>query len=323
MRTLLNIADDIPGLVKAALLFNAKTISEGTVSALWLKDGEAEVILNLDDGLTNVDNDAITKPMRSYMTGLAEVGAYLKARHKTDEDGVSEDDIERAALALAFPKVTRDEAARDMLKTHLDALQEFGVIEKLQVATDGAAPAKAEAEAGPKKAPEAPAAKPAEKAEAKAAPAQTARPAEATKAQPAAAAKPAQGATDKPADAVKPVIKAAAATATAAVAGAAAKAAPTADDDEEDSAKSEEEIRAIRAARRERRRAEEEARKATQKAEAEAQKIKEGDAVKADATPATPTNGAAPNGTAAAPATPTPPPAQPEPPQKRGFFSRN
>ena len=53
MRTLLNIADDIPGLVKAALLFNAKTVSKGSVSALWLKDGDKEAMVDLADGLAD------------------------------------------------------------------------------------------------------------------------------------------------------------------------------------------------------------------------------------------------------------------------------
>lgn len=145
MRTLQNLATDIPGLLRAALLFNANTVTKEKVSLLWLKDGDAEVMIDLADGIADTKDPALTTPMKSYLSGLAEVGSYLKARKTTDEDGVSADDVERAAITLAFPKVAQDKTALDMLKKHLDALQEHGVIEKLSfnAGTAAASPAQA------------------------------------------------------------------------------------------------------------------------------------------------------------------------------------
>ncbi|MGR3491290.1 MAG: hypothetical protein ACU0DW_04470 [Shimia sp.] len=131
MRTLLNIADDIPGLLKAALLFNGETISKGKISVAWLRDGEDEAMVDLSGGIEDVEQPGLTKPMKSYLSGMVHVGEFLKVRKTVDEDGVEADDIERAALLLAFPKVAQDAGAMKMLKSHLDALQNFGVIEKI------------------------------------------------------------------------------------------------------------------------------------------------------------------------------------------------
>ncbi len=126
-------ADSIPGFLDVALLFNGTTPSEKQASIAWLKDGDTDVVLDLAEGL-KTDNDKLTRRMRSYLGGMLEVGDYLKARHKDDEDDVTEDDIERAALLLAFPKVGRDEAALKMLKSHLDAFQKHKIIETLSFA---------------------------------------------------------------------------------------------------------------------------------------------------------------------------------------------
>ncbi|MGR3467831.1 MAG: hypothetical protein ACU0CI_08105 [Shimia sp.] len=150
MRTLLNIADDIPGLLKAALLFNGETISKGKISVAWLRDGENEAMVDLSGGIEDVEQPGLTKPMKSYLSGMVQVGEFLKVRKTVDEDGVEADDIERAALLLAFPKVAKDDGAMKMLKAHLDALQNFGVVEKIGAAASGggsdkaAAPAEAE-----------------------------------------------------------------------------------------------------------------------------------------------------------------------------------
>lgn len=180
MRSLLNLASDIPGLLRATLLFNANTISKETVSLLWLKDGDAEAMIDLSGGIANVDEPGLTTPMKSYLSGLAEVGQYLKSRNTVDEDGVSADDIERAAITLAFPKVAQDKAALDMIKSHLDALQEHEVIDKLSFSAGAAA-------ATPTAAP-----KPADQAQANAAPAQPAKAQGTTKADEAAKAEQAQ-----------------------------------------------------------------------------------------------------------------------------------
>ena len=123
-------ADAIPGFIDVALLFEGSTPSGQKASIAWMKDGETEVVLDLADGLKS-ENSKLTRRMRSYLGGMLEVGDYLKARTKDDEDDVTEDDIERAALMLAFPKVGRNDAALTMLKSHLDALQKHDIIETL------------------------------------------------------------------------------------------------------------------------------------------------------------------------------------------------
>lgn len=130
MSSFRTIADTIPGLIEAGLIFKGNTPGGKTVSMAVLIDGDTEVIQDLSNGLV-LDDDRLTKPMKSYLTGLAEVGSYLKARHTEDEDGVTEDMIENAALALAFPKVAQNAAAMKTLKAHLDALQNEGVLAKI------------------------------------------------------------------------------------------------------------------------------------------------------------------------------------------------
>lgn len=167
MTLLASISDTVPGLLRVALLFGARTPSGGTASVALLADGDTEKLIDLGQGL-DPDAPGLTRAMQSYLSGLKEVGAYLEARHKTDEDGVTEDDIERAALMLAFPRVTRDEAALTLLKAHLDALQAEGILPRLKTApgagteptTPAPAPAAAPAPlslAGSEAAPEAPA----------------------------------------------------------------------------------------------------------------------------------------------------------------------
>jgi hypothetical protein len=144
MTLLASISDTVPGLLRVALLFGARTPSGGTASVALLADGDTEKLIDLGQGL-DPDATGLTRAMQSYLSGLKEVGAYLEARHKTDEDGVTEDDIERAALMLAFPRVTRDEAALTLLKAHLDALQAEGILPRLKTApgagTEPATPA--------------------------------------------------------------------------------------------------------------------------------------------------------------------------------------
>ena len=131
MTALSNLADDISGLLSVALVFKGVTPSKNAVSIAWLKDGDREEIVDLSGGLPS-SGDNFTPPMLSYLSGLNEVGDYLKGRKTTDEDGVTEDDIEKGALLLAFPKVAQDAGAMSTLKSHLDALQEHGVLAKLE-----------------------------------------------------------------------------------------------------------------------------------------------------------------------------------------------
>lgn len=162
MSSFRKIADRIPGLLAVGLIFRGSTPSGDKVSMAVLIDGDTEVVLDLGQGL-GANDPRLTKPMKSYLTGLAEVGSYLKARKTEDEDGVTEDDIERAALVLAFPKVAQNGAALTILKSHLDALQAEEIIEK--IGAGAAAPARARPAAAPNAAakPAAPVAKPAPK----------------------------------------------------------------------------------------------------------------------------------------------------------------
>lgn len=124
------LAEEIPGFLNIALIFHGKAANGADASLVWMQDEERECLIALRPGLPTSD-EALTPRMKSWFTGMTEVGAYLKARHKTDEDGVTEDDIERAALTLAFPKLAQDKAVLDMLKAHLDLLQDEGLIDKM------------------------------------------------------------------------------------------------------------------------------------------------------------------------------------------------
>lgn len=137
MSSFRKIADRIPGLLAVGLIFKGSTPGGEKVSMAVLIDGDTEVIQDLSQGLQSND-PRLTKPMKSYMTGLNEVGTYLKARKTEDEDGVTEDMIERAALMLAFPKVAQNAGAMTILKSHLDALQAEGIIEKIGAGDAGA-----------------------------------------------------------------------------------------------------------------------------------------------------------------------------------------
>lgn len=137
-----NLADEIPGLLKVALIFKGSTPSGRTASIAVLIDGNKEVMLDLNKGLaTDVPN--LTKPMRSYLSGLSQVGQVLKTRKIEDEDGVTEDDIERAALTLAFPRAAQNAKALSVLKSHLDALQENSVLPKAKPGSATVRPAEA------------------------------------------------------------------------------------------------------------------------------------------------------------------------------------
>lgn len=131
-----NLSDDIPGLLKAALIFNGETPGGKSASLAILTDGDAEALIDLSGGL-NVRSDGLTQAMRSYISGLSQVGQMLKARKIEDEDGVTEGDLERAALQFAFPKVGQNAKALGILKAHLDALQNNDIIAK----SDGSSPA--------------------------------------------------------------------------------------------------------------------------------------------------------------------------------------
>ena len=130
------IADNIPGFLAVALIFKGTTPSGNQASIIWLKDADNEAVVELSNGL-HMDNPQLTLKMRSYLSGMAEVGDYLKARKKDDESDVTENDIERAALTLAFPRIARNETAFGLLKSHLDALQKHGVIDTLTFASRG------------------------------------------------------------------------------------------------------------------------------------------------------------------------------------------
>ncbi len=131
-----NLSDDIPGLLKAALIFNGETPGGKSASLAILTDGDEEALIDLGNGL-NARGDGLTQAMRSYISGLSQVGQILKSRKIEDEDGVTEDDLERAALLFAFPKVGQNAKALAILKSHLDALQDKGIVAK----ADGTQPA--------------------------------------------------------------------------------------------------------------------------------------------------------------------------------------
>ena len=127
-------SDDITGLISVALLFDAKAQDGSSVSLAVLREREAQVLVDLSKGL-DASTPGLTRAMKSYLTGLAEISSYLKSRHTEDEDGVTADDIERAAILLAFPRVAQDKAAAKLLKAHLNLLQEHGILEKMPTST--------------------------------------------------------------------------------------------------------------------------------------------------------------------------------------------
>lgn len=124
------VAEEIPGFLSVCLIFNGELLSGQKTSIAWLKDNDKEALVALEPGLKTTDSN-LTPRMKSYLTGLAEIGDYLKSRKTVDEDDVTEDDVERGAIILAFPRVAQNAAALTALKKHLDALQKHGVLEKL------------------------------------------------------------------------------------------------------------------------------------------------------------------------------------------------
>lgn len=138
--------DDIPGLLDAGLFLEGRSRDGTVASLLCLRDGAQTSLLDLSAGLDPAA-PGLTRAMRSYVSGLIEVGDYLAARRKTDEDGVTEADIERAALALAFPRLSGDAAALGTLARHLHLLQGIGVLTQATVGAPDAPPAPPESEA--------------------------------------------------------------------------------------------------------------------------------------------------------------------------------
>ncbi len=131
--------DDIPGLLDAGLFLEGRSRDGTVASLLCLRDGAQTSLLDLSAGLDPAA-PGLTRAMRSYVSGLIEVGDYLAARRKTDEDGVTEADIERAALALAFPRLSGDAAALETLARHLHLLQGIGVLTEAPVRAPDAPP---------------------------------------------------------------------------------------------------------------------------------------------------------------------------------------
>jgi hypothetical protein len=124
--------DDIPGLLGAGLFLEGRARDGSVASVLCLRDGAQTSLLDLSGGLDPAA-PGLTRAMRSYVSGLVEVGDYLATRRKTDEDGVTAADIERAALALAFPRLSGDAAALETLARHLHLLQGIGVLTQAPV----------------------------------------------------------------------------------------------------------------------------------------------------------------------------------------------
>ncbi len=145
-------AEKIPGLITVGWIFKGTTMDEKTISLAWLEDGDANAMVDVTRGLAEASQtEGLTVRMRSFLTGLAEIGGYFRRRKTVDEPDVTEDDIENAAIVFAFPRVAMNAEARALLKKHLDLLQDKGVVDRLTFRpnlAEEAAPAP-EAEAAP------------------------------------------------------------------------------------------------------------------------------------------------------------------------------
>lgn len=126
-------ADQIPGLLTASWVFKGTTMDAQKISLVWMDDNGQKELIEVDEGLEQATQSPnLTPKMQSYLSGLAEVGVYLSMRETVDEDDVTEDDIEMAAILLAFPRVAKNEDACAMIKKHLDMLQEQGLLTKTE-----------------------------------------------------------------------------------------------------------------------------------------------------------------------------------------------
>lgn len=138
-------AEKIPGLITVGWIFKGTTMDEKTISLAWLEDGEATAMVDVTRGLADAaQTEGLTVRMRSFLSGLAEIGGYFRRRKTVDEPDVTEDDIENAAIVFAFPRVAMNPEARALLKKHLDLLQDKGVLDRLtfrpNLVEDAAAP---------------------------------------------------------------------------------------------------------------------------------------------------------------------------------------
>jgi len=138
-------AENIPGLISVGWVMKGTSIDEQEVSLVWLEDAGQKALIDVTGGIGRAAQmPGLTLKMRSYLSGLSEINVYLRRRRTVDEDDVSEDDIENAAILLAFPRVAKDDAARAALKKHLDMLQKMGLISQISFA-----PNRPEAETAP------------------------------------------------------------------------------------------------------------------------------------------------------------------------------
>ena len=125
-------AEKIPGLITVGWIFKGTTMDEKTISLAWLEDGEATAMVDVTRGLADAaQTEGLTVRMRSFLSGLAEIGGYFRRRKTVDEPEVTEDDIENAAIVFAFPRVAMNPESRALLKKHLDLLQDKGVLDRL------------------------------------------------------------------------------------------------------------------------------------------------------------------------------------------------
>lgn len=168
-------ADTIPGLVTASWVMEGRTMADQRVSLVWLEDGDRKELVEVTGGIGDAAQDSnLTLRMRSYLSGLAEIGDYLSSRKTLDEDDVTEDDIEIAAIIFAFPRVARNEEAGRILKTHLDTLQAKGLLPQIAFTPNRSDETSAVASAAPVADAQSPAGPPADAASEPATPADTA-----------------------------------------------------------------------------------------------------------------------------------------------------
>jgi hypothetical protein len=122
-------ADAIPGLVTAGWVFEGTTMDDNKVSLVWLDDNGSTTLLDVSGGIAAAaQTEGLTPRMRSYLTGISEIGGYFRRRKTVDEDEVTRDDIEAGAIVFAFPRVAMNIEARSILKKHLDLLQRHGLV---------------------------------------------------------------------------------------------------------------------------------------------------------------------------------------------------
>ena len=95
-------AEDIPGLIRAAWVFKGTDLNGEPISMLYMADGSDEVTVDVTKGIDG-EGVRMTPRMQSYLTGMTDIGNFLKHRKTVDEDGVTV--LDEAILLAAIEDI--------------------------------------------------------------------------------------------------------------------------------------------------------------------------------------------------------------------------